>query len=126
LTDIFYPVKWKITATEALKSEYVIGPTAGKNPSKNVVFGIAEPHEERLMASVLGNDWLGWDNTVPFVERAVLDDFQGGPLTYTKTPDVNEHPDQGSFDNHSLSVKVGDAVGGKVIETAGVVRVKGD
>lgn len=124
-TDIAYAARWLIQANQSLRSATLVGPTAARTPSANPVFGIATPHEERIMAEVLGNDWLLWDSNVPFVERAVLDEFAGGPLTYTQMPDVVEHVNQGLFSNHSVGTKVGDAVGAKVISTLPVLRVKG-
>ena len=62
---------------------------------------------------------------LPWLEFAALRGFEAGPLTYTKLPDVQEHVEQGSFDNHSLAVKVGDTVGAAVIDQTAVVRVAG-
>jgi hypothetical protein len=59
------------------------------------------------------------------LEVATLSGFEGGPRTYTKLPDVIEHPEEGSFDNHTISVKFGDAVGATVTDDNGVVRVNG-
>ena len=124
-TDIAYPAIWEIQANQSLKSATVLGPVSTPAPSANPVFGLANPHNERIMAEVLGSDWLLWDATYPFIERAVLDEFAGGPLTYTQLPDVVEHVDQGTFMNHTIGVKIGDAVAANIITTLPVVRVKG-
>lgn len=126
LTDIAFPTTWKTAALASLNSQNVLGPTAASTPEANPVYGCATPHEERLMRAVLGSDWLAWDNHVSWLEFAVLDDFQRGPRTYTQLPDVNgENVDQGSFSNHSLAIKLGDAFGAKVTTDKGVRRIKG-
>lgn len=125
ITDIAFGAQWLTTVNETLKSPFVLGPTTAKTGNVNVVQGIATPHEERIIARVLGADWLAWDNNYPFLEVATLEGFEGGPQTYTQMPDVVEHPDQGSFSNHTIGVKAGDAVGSKVTQTKSVRRVKG-
>ncbi len=125
VTDMAYPAKWRTLANSTLRSETVVGPTTAKTPSANPVFGIATPHLDPVMVQVLNGDWLVWDQGTPFLECATLEGFEAGPLTYTKLPDEREHPEQGSFDNHSLSVKVGDAVGAKVTQTVSVKRIAG-
>ena len=124
LSDIIAPAKWRTTIATTLNSELVLGTTA-KAPAANPVFRTAEPHEEPMMAEVLGADWIGFDKINPFLEVATLRGFEAGPKTYTKLPDVVEHIEEGSFDNHSVEVKVGDAVGAKIIDDKSVIRVKG-
>lgn len=126
ITDIAYPAVWALTVAETLKSQYVLNGSASKNPSINPVFGIAAPHEDRMMKRELGKDWLIWDNNYPWLEVATLSGFEAGPKTYTKMPDVIENPDEGSFDNHSVAVKFGDAVGAMVTDDLSVIRVKGE
>lgn len=125
VTDMAYPAKWRTMANSTLRSENVIGPTNIKTPGANPVFGIATPHLDPVMVQVLNGDWLVWDQGTPFLECATLQGFEAGPMTYTKLPDEKEHPEQGSFDNHSLSVKVGDAVGAKATQTVSVKRIAG-
>lgn len=125
LTDIAFPTKWKTTAAAALTSATVVGPSSARNPSANPVFGAATPHEDTLMAEVLTDDWIGWDRNANWLEFATLDDFVAGPATYTQMPDVVENLDQGSFMNHSIAVKIGDAIGAKVTSNKGVRRIAG-
>lgn len=122
MTDITYGAKWKGLANSAMNSEKRT-PTA--DGDGNPAYHIAAPHEDAMMAEVLGDDWLAYDNRSAWLEFAVLAPFQAGPMTYTQLPDVREHIDQGSFDNHTFCVKVGDAIGAKVVDDSRVLRVKG-
>jgi hypothetical protein len=124
-TDLFVPLNWKFEATRTLNSAELHS-TGDKAAKHNAMQGAATLHAERYMKKVLGKDWLLTDNENPFLELAVLDDFRGGPATYTRIPDVREHPDQGTFRNHTFDTKVGDACGAKVIEPKNALRVKGE
>lgn len=134
LTHIAVPTHWAPTAANSLESENVVlaGDTDVIRASRNPARGLAEAWTERLMREVFNadgtprpHDWLAFDNTVRWVEFAALAGFEAGPMTYTKLPDVQEHVEQGSFDNHSLAVKVGDTVGAAVTDQTAVVRVAG-
>ena len=125
LTDIAYPTKWRTLAATTLNSERLLGLTTGKTPEANPVYQAATPHREPMMKEILGSDWLAWDNRYDWLEFATLAGFEAGPKTYTKMPNVMENMDQGSFENHSLAVKVGDAVGAQVLPIGAVVRVLG-
>ena len=123
MSDIAFGAKWKGLAASALNSEKR---TATADGDGNPAYKIAVPHEEAMMAEVLGDDWLAWDNRSKWLEFAVLNQFQAGPLTYAKAPDVTDHVDQGSFDNHTFCVKVGDAIGAKVVDDTRIIRVRGN
>lgn len=125
LTDIAIPSTWRTLAATTLNSEKLLGLTSGKTPEANPVYQAATLHREPMMKEILGSDWLAWDNRYSWLEFATLAGFEGGPKTYTKLPNVGEHIEQGSFENHSLAVKVGDAVGAFVTNTQSVVRVQG-
>lgn len=83
------------------------------------------PHVERLWNRVMGTDWIVFDNEVDWIDVRFLEGFQGGPKTYTKMPDVNEYPEEGSFANHAFHLKVGHTLGAKIVEPDAVVRVQG-
>lgn len=118
---LVYGSEWADTAAIALDTRY----TDHNNGTPNVVFQAFEPHMERLWARVFTSDWIVFDDTIDFIDVRFLEGFEGGPLTYSKMPDVSEHPDQGSFDNHSLQVKVGHTLGAKITNAKGVGRVQG-
>lgn len=125
LTDIAIPSTWRTQLATTLNSERLLGLTGSNTPEANPVYQAATPHREPMMKEILGQDWLAWDNRYPWLEFATLAGFEGGPKTYTKLPNVQEHIDEGSFENHALAVKVGDAVGAFVTQTQAVVRVAG-
>lgn len=120
-TDIVYGAEWTDDVLKALGAEFLDFNRGQPNP----VYGALTPHVERLWARVFGSDWLVLDNEADFIDVRFLEGFQGGPQTYAKMPDVQQHPDQGSFDNHSLSVKVGHTLGAKVTKADAIVRVQG-
>lgn len=123
VSDVRFPTKWAGLATTALNSEK-IGAAPGE-PDGNPVYKMATPREDAMMARVLGDDWLAYDASEPFIERAVLRGYEAGPKTSTKLADVVENLDEGSFDNHSFSIKVSDNHGAKVIDADAAIRVKG-
>lgn len=120
-TDLVVPSVWTDTAALALNTQW----TNFVGGTPNVSFNSVTPHTDRLMGRVFASDWILFDNTIDFIDVRFLQGFEGGPMTYTKMPDVNEHPDQGSFANHALSVKVGHALGAKIVNAQGVLRNQG-
>lgn len=120
-TDIVYGTAWQDTVEVALNTRY----TDHNQGTPNVAYQSVTPHMERLWARVFTSDWIMFDREIDFIDVRFLEGFQGGPLTYTKMPDVNEHPEQGSFDNHGLSVKVGHTLGAKITNADGVLRNQG-
>lgn len=129
LTDIAVPAKWTITARQALQSEYMVA-TGTRAPQRNGAFGLASLTVEPMMAEVLAasgdaGDWIGFDNTQPWLEFAALAGYEAGPRTFTKLPDVVESLDEGSFDTHGFALKVSDNIGAKVVDDKSVVLVAG-
>ncbi len=91
----------------------------------NAMAGAFTTHLEPMWARVMGNDVVAYDSAVEWLEVAFLQGFEGGPKTYTKIPDVREFPDEGSFPDHSMHVKVGHTVGSKVTGAEAAIRVEG-
>jgi hypothetical protein len=120
-TDIVYPNQWRDEVEIALGTQY----TDFQAGAPNVVYRSLQPHLERLWSRVFTSDWILLDNTIDWIDVRFLQGFEGGPQTYTKMPNVQESPDQGSFENHSLSVKVGHTLGALVTNTDGVLRNQG-
>ena len=125
-TDLLYPVKWESDVEEALEARFqdVSGGVSGK---PNPIYRRFAPHVDRLIVSSnLGADWMLFDNMVDFIDVRFLAEFQNGPLFYTEMPNVIEHPNQGSFSNNSLNVKVAITLGAKIVNAQGLVRVQGE
>lgn len=120
-TDIVYPNEWTDEVEIALGTQY----TDFQAGAPNVVYRKVAPHMERLWARVFDSDWILLDNEIDWIDVRFLQGFEGGPATYTKMPDVQDNPDQGSFDNHSLSVKVGHTLGALITNSDGVLRNQG-
>lgn len=120
-TDIVYAGTWADDVEIALGTQF----TDFQAGTPNVAYRSVEPHMERLWGRVFGSDWILFDENVDWIDVRFLEGFQGGPKTYTKMPNVQENPEQGSFENHSLSVKVGHALGAKVVDANGVLRNQG-
>lgn len=124
-TDIVYPTKWRDVVTIALGTQF----TDLNNGAPNPAYRSVEPRLERLWGGVFASDWILFDNNIDWIEVSFLNDgehnFAAGPATYTKMPDVLELPNQGSFDSHTLAVKVGHVLGAKITNTAGVLRNQG-
>jgi hypothetical protein len=118
---LVYGAEWDDVAEIALNTQYTDYQAGKPNP----IFKKLAPHMERLFARVFTSDWIAFDDTIDFIDVRFLEGFQGGPLTYSEMPDVNEHPEQGSFKNHSLGVKVGHTLGAKITNADGVGRVQG-
>jgi hypothetical protein len=127
LTDIAIPTTWRTLAATTLNSENLLAlsSSASKQGTANPVYKAADLHREPMMKEILGQDWLAWDNRYPWLEFSTLAGFETGPRTYAKLPNVQEYIDQGSFENHSLAVKVGDVCGAFVTQAQAVVRVMG-
>jgi len=120
-TDIVYPGQWADDVEIALGTQF----TDFQTGTPNVVYRSVEPHMERLWGRVFGSDWIMFDENIDWIDVRFLQGFEGGPKTYTKMPNVQENPEQGSFENHSLSVKVGHALGAKIVDADGVLRNQG-
>lgn len=118
---VVYGSEWDQDVTVALGTRF----TDVNQGKPNVVYQRLMPHMERIWKSVFGSDWIVFDDTIDWLEVSFLEGFQGGPQMYTKLPDEREHPEQGSFDQHGLSVKIGHALGAKVTNTDGVLRNQG-
>ena len=125
ITDIDFPTKWKTTANTSLHSAQIVAVTGTKTPAANPVYELCDAHEDLISREILGSDWIAYDRNFQWLEFATLDDFQAGPATYTQLPDVVENLDHGSFTNHSIGVKVGDAHGALVTGVKGVRLVAG-
>ena len=127
LTDIAIPTTWRTVAATTLNSENLLALSSSttKQGTANPVYKAADLHREPMMKEILGADWLAWDNRYPWLEFSTLAGFEAGPRTYAKLPNVQEFVDQGSFENHSLAVKVGDSVGAFITQSQAVVRVVG-
>lgn len=120
-SDIVYGTEWQDTVEIALNTRYTDFAEGKPNP----VYRGLTPHMERLWARIFTSDWIVFDRDIDFIDIRFLEGFQGGPQTYAKMPDVTTHPDQGSFANHSLYVKVGHTLGAKITNAAGVLRNQG-
>lgn len=138
LTHIAVPPAFALTARNTLESDkIVIAGTAGSVEQRvdgNVAKGLATPWVDEWMRVVFNEqagtprplDWLAFDNRMPWVEFAALTGYEAGPQTFTKLPDVIEDLSRGSFDNHTIAVKVSDAVGATVTDATRVVRIAGN
>ena len=94
--------------------------TAGgpPNPLRNRFNAIPD----QFMASYLNRDIVGFDDSVDFMEVSFLEGFQGGPRTYTRIPD-SSRPEEGSFENKTLAIKLAHCIGAKVVELSAVRRL---
>lgn len=124
-TDIIYGTPIRDAISQILTQEFEGLSTAARSAVPNVLRGAFTPHYERLWSSVFGSDFVLYDNMVEWLEIAFLEGFQGGPLTYVKAPNVQQHQEQGSFENHTLALKVGHTVGGRVLDPNGAMLVQG-
>lgn len=120
---LMIPTQWEEDANDVFLAEFI--QTGNGTPTRNSLKGRLDVMVERLMARILGDDYLIYDDQSPFLEMAYLTGFRAGPKTYTKEVDTIEHLDEGCFKNHTFDIKVGDVVGAKVVDTRGVTRVKG-
>ena len=125
VTDLILPIKWQMMANTTLHSQELFR-TQDKSPRANPVYEAATPHVDEMWSERLGLDWLVYDANRPFCEMAVLDDFESGPRTVTKLPDVGEFPESGSFSNNSIEVKFMDAVAAHVFDTQNALLVAGE
>lgn len=123
MTDLFVSPKWDSMGKAALATEKMRD--AQNNEVPNPVYQAGTLHTDRLMAEVLGDDWLAVDNLTPFIEFGVLRGYEAGPQTRTKAVDVQETIDEGTFDDHKLAVKIMDNHGAKVTNTRSAKRVAG-
>ncbi len=113
VTDLLIPIRWQTVANTTLHSQQVWR-TGDKNPMANPVLDAAQAHVDVIWSEIAGANWLAYDRNAELVELSVLDDFEGGPLTITKLPDVGEHPEQGAFSDNTIHVKFCDACGSAV------------
>ena len=121
---LLIPTQWADEAAEAIDSELLY--QADGKGNKNILRGRIETQIEKLLSRVTGDDWFLYDGDEKFLEIAYLEGFQAGPKTYTQMPDVEGAlASEGSFKNHTYAVKVGDVVGGKVVDARSVKRIKG-
>ena len=120
-TDLIYGTADQDSVATILTQEY----TDFQGGTRNILFGAFTPHLERLWSRVLGRDYVVYDNMFEWLEVAFLEGFQTGPKTYTKIPDVREYPDEGSFADHTLHVKIGHSLGAKVIDATAALRFEG-
>lgn len=123
LTDLFVSPKWDSMAKVSLATEKVRD--AQNVETANPVYQTAIMHEDRMMTEILGDDWIGTDNSTPFVEFGRLKGYEAGPQVRTKAVDVQETIDEGTFDDHKLAVKVSDNIGSKVTNKLAAKRVAG-
>lgn len=124
ITDIIFGTENRDAIQQILTAETEPGASNNRGNNPNVLRGFATPHFERLLSRYLGTDIVVFDNQVDWLEVAFKEGFQGGPKTYTKIPDVQEEPGEGSFANHTFEVKLGHVIGAKVIDPSGAARVK--
>lgn len=121
LTDVIFGTNWRDVVNTTLNQQF----TDFQGGTPNVMQNAFTPHHERMWQRVMGVDWVAYDRMVEWLEVAFLNGFQGGPKTYTKMPNVQENPGEGSFENHTLAIKLGHTLGAKVIDANGAYRVKG-
>ncbi|MFC3859404.1 hypothetical protein ACFOPQ_01265 [Deinococcus antarcticus] len=149
VTDLYLPTVWGPLARVVLGSQALAytggGATVSANPPMNPVYQAATAHNEPIMSEIFvqgpeGNprynnpaagyadlsarDWVALDRNARGLEIAYLDGFRSGPKTYTKIPDTVEL-NQGSFENHTYAVKVGDVHGATVADKSAVRIVQG-
>lgn len=125
ITDIIFGTDQRDVIAQILAQEFENGSGGARGGTPNVLRGAFTMHFERLWRRVFGPDYVVFDNTVQWLEVAYLSGFQGGPKTYQKLPNVDVFGDEGSFENHTLSVKVGHTLGAKVVDPTGAARIKG-
>lgn len=99
--------------------------TSARTAIPNVLRGAFQLHIERMLSRVTGSDFFLIDTMMgDWLEVAYLEGFQNGYRTYTQLPD-SDVPDQGSFANHTFNLKVGTALGAKVVNSNAVKRISG-
>lgn len=121
LTDLIHGTRERQHVYQVLNQEHVTANPDAPNP----MMGAFESHLERLWSRVMGRDYVGYDRNVNWLEVAFLQGFQGGPKTYVKMPTSQDYPDEGSFEDHTLHIKMGHTLGAKVIEPKAAIRVQG-
>lgn len=121
MTDVIHGTRQRQFINTVLNQQF----TNFQGGTPNSMNGAFTSHLETLWARVLGNDLLGFDRGVEWLEVAFLEGFQGGPRTYVKLPDVRDFPDEGAFADHTLHVKLGHNVGAKVTASEAVIRTEG-
>jgi hypothetical protein len=120
MTDVIHGTRQRQYINAVLNQQF--RDFQGGNP--NPMNGAFNAHLEPLWTRVLANDLIGYDRGVEWLEVAFLEGFQGGPRTYVKLPDERDFPDEGSFADHTLHVKVGHNLGSKVIAPEAVIRTE--
>lgn len=121
ITDLIVGVADQDAANIILNQEF----TNYQGGAPNVMAGAFTLHVERLWSRIMGRDYVAFDSTADWLEVAFLEGFQGGPLTFVRLPDEQNHPDMGSFANHTIDVKVGHTLGAKVTEANAAIRLEG-
>lgn len=149
VTDLYLPTIWGPLARVVLGSQSLAytggGATPSAHPPMNPVYQAATAHNEPIMSEIFvtgpegnpkyndaaagyadlsGRDWVALDRNARGLEISYLDGFQSGPKTYTKIPDTVEL-NQGSFENHTYAVKIGDVHGAAVADKSAVRIVQG-
>jgi hypothetical protein len=84
------------------------------------------PFGESRLFDFTALGYIGFDRSQNWLEVVYKEGFEGGPKTYTKLPDVAQYQDEGSFENHSLDIKVGIAIGAQVVAPEAAVRAAGN
>jgi hypothetical protein len=126
LSDIIIPIKWTITANNALQSTNIAYGGSVAKMSRNPSQGLAVATVDPMMGEFDNpSDWLGIDNRQQWLEFAALRGYEAGPKTFTKLPDVMETMDEGTFANHTFDIKISDNVGALVTNVKAVKRVQG-
>lgn len=121
LTDVIHGTRERQYINTVLNQENRASSPDVPNPMR----GAFEPHLERLWSRVMGRDIVGYDRSVNWLEVAFLQGFEGGPKTYVKMPTSRDFPDEGSFEDHTLHIKMGHTLGAKVIVPEAAIRVEG-
>lgn len=122
MTDLIYPADEITTQVlTVLNQEF----TDFQGGTPNPVRGSFRAHGESRLFDFIGLDYIGFDRNVNWIEVVYLEGFEGGPKTYTKLPNVQQYQDEGSFENHTLDLKVGIALGAMAVATEAVARGDG-
>ncbi|WP_407572131.1 hypothetical protein [Deinococcus altitudinis] len=144
VTELFVPIQWERLANRSMENETVIALGTGNGTpalvsNRNPVFNLAGVHVEDIIADILdeypdryaakaisASDYIVMDGARKPVELATLRGYEGGPKTFTLLPDVVETDLEGSWNTHTIAMKVTDNVGAGLSDPYAVAIAQGN
>ena len=76
--------------------------------------------------NISADDYVVMDGRTQPLELATLAGYEGGPKTFTRTPNVVEDDLEGDFENHTIAMKVSDNVGAGLRDPYAVAIAQGN